>query len=131
MMQPQQQTQLLPIFTAPILEGLKIVEYKGLVTARNVRAVNAVRDFFTSFRDIFGGRSDSYQEVMTDMEREVFTEISMQARALGANAVIGVGLDFENESAWTNDRRGCGPHCDLGHTGKRGKSSASSNYCKI
>ena len=66
------------------------------ISARNVRAVNAIRDFFTSFRDFFGGRSASYQEVMEDMEREVLAEIRADAIRLGANAVIGFSLDFKN-----------------------------------
>lgn len=84
------------IFTAPILEGYRIAEYKGLVTARNVRAVNIVRDFFTSFRDIFGGRSGSYEGVMGDMENEVLATIAVRAEAIGANAIIGFSIDFEN-----------------------------------
>ena len=55
------------IFTTPILDGIKIKEYRGIVIARNVRAINIVRDFFTSFRDIIGGRSGAYQEVMKAM----------------------------------------------------------------
>lgn len=86
----------MPILTTPIVEGVKVTEYKGLVTARNVRAVNVVRDFFTAFRDFFGGRSTSYQEIMADMEREVLAEIRADATRLGANAVIGFSLDFDN-----------------------------------
>jgi uncharacterized protein YbjQ (UPF0145 family) len=84
------------ILTTPIVEGTAVSEYKGLVTARNVRAVNVIRDFFTSFRDFFGGRSESYQEVMADMEREVLAEVRSEAARLGANAVIGFTLDFDN-----------------------------------
>ena len=65
-------------------------------TARNVRAVNVIRDFFTAFRDFVGGRSVSYQEVMKDMEREVLAEIRAEATRMGANAVIGFTLDFDN-----------------------------------
>jgi uncharacterized protein YbjQ (UPF0145 family) len=86
----------MPILTTPILEGVTVREYKGLVTARNVRAVNVIRDFFTAFRDFFGGRSSSYQEVMSDMEREVLAEIRADSARLGANAVIGFTLDFDN-----------------------------------
>jgi len=84
------------IFTTPVIEGYRIVEYKGLVTARNARAVNIVRDFFTSFRDIFGGRSGSYESVMTDMENEVLAIVATQAQTVGANAIIGFRIDFEN-----------------------------------
>lgn len=84
------------IFTSPVLDGIKIAEYKGLVTAKNVRAVNLFRDFFTAFRDIFGGRSQSYQNVMQDMENEVVEEIKHEAQKLGANAIVGFRIDFEN-----------------------------------
>jgi len=84
------------ILTTPILDGVEIIEYKGLVTAKNVRAVNVVRDFLTSFRDFFGGRSGSYQDVMDEIQREVIAEISREAEKLGANAIIGFSLDFDN-----------------------------------
>ncbi len=84
------------VFTTPVLDGVKILEYKGLVTARNVRAVNVIRDFLTSFRDFFGGRSQSYQNVMGDIENEVVEEIKKEAERLGANAIVGLRLDFEN-----------------------------------
>jgi uncharacterized protein YbjQ (UPF0145 family) len=87
------------IFTSPIVEGDRIAEYKGLVTAKNVRAVNVVRDFFTVFRDFFGGRSMSYQAVMEDVEREVISEIKEKAKNVGANAIVGFALDFDNISA--------------------------------
>jgi uncharacterized protein YbjQ (UPF0145 family) len=86
----------IPILTTPIIDGAHVIEYKGIVTARNVRGVNVIRDFFTAFRDFFGGRSGSYQEVMTDMEHEVFHEIRAAAQQMGANAVIGFTLDFDN-----------------------------------
>ena len=84
------------IFTTPILDGIKIKEYKGIVIARNVRAVNIVRDFFTSFRDIFGGRSSSYQDVMKSMQDDVIAEAKEEAKKLGANAIVGFSLDYDN-----------------------------------
>lgn len=84
------------IITAPLLQGLAIKQYKGLTIARSVRAVNIVRDFFTSFRDMFGGRSLSYQEVMDEMQYEIIGELKQQARCLGGNAIIGFRLDFDN-----------------------------------
>jgi uncharacterized protein YbjQ (UPF0145 family) len=84
------------IFTTPILDGIKIKEYKGIVIVRNVRAVNIIRDFFTSFRDIFGGRSESYQEVMKSMQDDVIAEAKDEARKLGANAIVGFALDYDN-----------------------------------
>jgi uncharacterized protein YbjQ (UPF0145 family) len=84
------------IFTTPILDGIKITEYKGIVIARNVRAVNIIRDFFTSFRDIFGGRSSSYQDVMREMQNDVIAELQEDAARLGANAIVGFTLDYDN-----------------------------------
>ncbi|MHC4486970.1 MAG: YbjQ family protein [Planctomycetota bacterium] len=84
------------IFTTPILDGIKIKEYKGIVITRNVRAINIVRDFLTSFRDIFGGCSGSYQEVMKSMQDDVIAEAKEEARKLGANAIVGFALDYDN-----------------------------------
>jgi len=84
------------IFTTPILDGMPIKEYRGLVIARNVRAINIIRDFFTSFRDIFGGRSGSYQDVMRGMQDEVIAELKEEALRLGANAIVGFSLDYDN-----------------------------------
>jgi uncharacterized protein YbjQ (UPF0145 family) len=84
------------IFTTPILDGIKIRQYKGIVIVRNVRAVNVIRDFFTSFRDIFGGRSESYQEVMRLMQDDVIAEAKGEAMRLGANAIVGFTLDYDN-----------------------------------
>lgn len=87
------------IFTTPILDGIKIVEYKGLVIVRNVRAVNIVRDLLTSFRDIFGGRSQSYQDVMMQMQNDVIVEAKQEALRMGANAIVGFMLDYDNIGA--------------------------------
>ena len=84
------------IFTTPILDGIRIKEYKGLVVVRNVRAVNIIRDFFTIFRDIFGGRSGAYQEVMRSMQDDVIAEAKKEASRLEANAIVGFSLDYDN-----------------------------------
>lgn len=89
-------TDDIQIFTTPILDGIRIKEYKGIVIARNVRAINIFRDFFTSFRDIIGGRSGSYQEVMKAMQAEVVAEAKAEAKQLGANAIVGFSLDYDN-----------------------------------
>src|SRR3972149_145903 len=82
--------------TTPVLDGVEIQEYLGPVVVRNVRAINIVRDFFTSIRDIFGGRSGAYQEVIDDMYREVLEDVRDRAESMGANAVIGLRIDFES-----------------------------------
>ena len=87
------------LFTTPILDGITITEYKGVVISRNVRAINIIRDFFTSFRDIFGGRSGSYQDVMREMQDEVIAELKAEAQRLGANAIVGFTIDYDNVGA--------------------------------
>lgn len=87
------------ILTTSAVEGRRVIEYKGLVTAKNVRAVNLIRDFLTFFRDKVGGRSKSYQDVMDEMQEEVIEEISREAEKLGTNAIIGFHLDFKNISS--------------------------------
>ena len=87
------------IFTTPILDGIRIKEYRGLVVVRNVRAVNIIRDFFTVFRDIFGGRSGAYQEVMRSMQEDLIAEVKEEVKRLGANAIVGFSLDYDNIGA--------------------------------
>lgn len=84
------------ILTTHLMQGYEVVAYQGLVTAKNVRAINLIRDFFTVFRDLVGGRSSSYQQVMDEIQSEVIAELSAQASALGANAILGFQLDFES-----------------------------------
>ncbi|MHC4481078.1 MAG: YbjQ family protein [Planctomycetota bacterium] len=87
------------IVTTPVLDGVEVQEYLGPVVVRSVRAVNIVRDFFTVFRDIFGGRSGAYQEVVDDMFRDIMTEMRQRAEQMGATAVIGFRIDFESIGA--------------------------------
>jgi len=87
------------ITTTPIIEGKTIVDYKGVVTARNARAVNIFRDIFTSIRDVFGGRSGSYEKVMETMTTEMNQELMDKASQFGANAIIGYRYDYENISS--------------------------------
>jgi uncharacterized protein YbjQ (UPF0145 family) len=84
------------IFTTPILDGIAIKEYKGIVIVRNVSAINIVRDLFTRVRDIFGGRSGSYQGAMKNMEVAVIAEVKEEARKLGANAIVDFNLDYDS-----------------------------------
>ncbi|MCF7849565.1 MAG: YbjQ family protein [Kiritimatiellales bacterium] len=84
------------ITTTHTLQDRTIIEYKGIISAKNVRGINVIRDFLTSFRDFFGGRSGSYQDVMSAMEQELLSELQQQASVMGANAVIGVTIDFDN-----------------------------------
>ncbi len=73
------------IFTTPILDDVKILEYKEPVIVRNVRAMSIIHDMMTRVRDVVGGRSGSYQDLMKKMEEEVIEELKEKARAMGAS----------------------------------------------
>ena len=84
------------IFTTPILDDIKILEYLGPVIIRNVRAMSIVHDWMTRVRDVIGGRSGSYQDLMKKMEDEVMEELMEEAQKMGANAVIDFKLDYDS-----------------------------------
>ena len=76
-------------------EGRRIVAYKGLVGGDAILGANMFRDFFAGIRDILGGRSGSYEKVLRTAKNEAINDMLEQARELGANAVVGVDLDYE------------------------------------
>lgn len=76
--------------TTPIIEGKRITTYYGIVSGETIIGANVFRDFFASIRDIVGGRSGSYEEVLREAKDTALKEMSEQARQMGANAVIGV-----------------------------------------
>ena len=76
------------VTTTPTIEGGRITRYYGI-------GANVFRDFFASIRDVVGGRSGSYEEVLREAKDIALREMQEHARALGANAVIGVDLDYE------------------------------------
>jgi uncharacterized protein YbjQ (UPF0145 family) len=83
------------ISTTPTLEGHPIREYKGIVTGETIIGANLFRDFFAGIRDIVGGRAGSYEEVLREAKDTAIREMMDEARKLGANAVVGVDLDYE------------------------------------
>ena len=76
-------------------EGRRIVAYKGLVGGDAILGANMFRDFFAGIRDILGGRSGSYEKVLRKAKNEAIGDMMEQARELGANAVVGIDLDYE------------------------------------
>ena len=84
------------IFTTPILDNIRILEYKDPLIVRNVRAMSIIHDLMTRVRDVVGGRSGAYQDVMKKIEDEVFDEIKVKAIEQGANAIVGFHLDFDS-----------------------------------
>ena len=81
--------------TTPTIEGKWITRYYGIVTGETIIGANLFRDFFASIRDIVGGRSSSYEEVLRQAKDTALHEMQEQASLLGANAVVGVDLDYE------------------------------------
>mgnify|MGYP000781324748 CR=1 FL=1 len=78
------------ITTTSVIEGAKITRYYGIVSGETIIGANVFRDFFASIRDVVGGRSGSYEEVLREAKDTALREMQEQARLLGANAVIGV-----------------------------------------
>jgi uncharacterized protein YbjQ (UPF0145 family) len=83
------------ITTTPSVEGKKIVRYLGVVSSEAVVGANIFRDLFASIRDIVGGRTASYESVLREAKDSALRELQENAVALGANAVVGIDLDYE------------------------------------
>lgn len=81
--------------TTPNLEGKRIVKYIGIVTGEAILGANIIRDFFASITDIVGGRSAAYEHSLREAKDTAMNEMTEQAMSMGANAVIGVDLDYE------------------------------------
>ncbi len=83
------------VSTTPSIEGKRIVNYYGLVSGEAILGANLFKDLFASVRDIVGGRSGAYEEELRKAKHIALEEMKEEARALGANAVVGVDLDYE------------------------------------
>lgn len=77
------------------VEGRRIVSYLGIVAGEAIMGTNVFKDLFASVRDIVGGRSAAYEEEMAKARETALAEIAARARALGADAVVGVSVDTE------------------------------------
>lgn len=83
------------ITTTNSIEGRKIIEYRGIVVGEAIMGANIVRDVFASITDIVGGRSGAYEGKLQDARDTALRELQDRASLLGANAVVGVDLDYE------------------------------------
>ncbi|WP_119309883.1 heavy metal-binding domain-containing protein [Cohaesibacter haloalkalitolerans] len=83
------------ITTTPNVEGHAIVEYKGLVNGEAILGANVFKDFFAGIRDIVGGRSGAYESELQRAREIAVDEMTQYAQRLGANAIIGVDVDYE------------------------------------
>ena len=83
------------VTTTNSIEGRKVVDYRGLVVGEAIVGANIVRDFFAGITDIVGGRSGAYESKLQDARDTALRELEERAASKGANAVIGVDLDYE------------------------------------
>jgi uncharacterized protein YbjQ (UPF0145 family) len=81
------------------IEGKPVKQYIGIVTGEVILGANLFKDFFASIRDIIGGRSGAYERVLKEAKDNALQELTSNARAMGANAIIGIDLDYETLGA--------------------------------
>lgn len=77
------------------IDGHQVKKYHGVVTGEAIIGANLFKDFFASITDLVGGRSGSYERVLREAKENAMQELQYNAQALGANAVIGIDLDYE------------------------------------
>ncbi|MCZ7557857.1 MAG: heavy metal-binding domain-containing protein [Bacteroidia bacterium] len=87
------------VTTTQGIEGKSIVEYKGIVTGEAILGANIFKDIFAGIRDIVGGRSATYENELRSAKDIALREMQERAQAMGANAIVGVDLDYENLGA--------------------------------
>lgn len=85
--------------TTPQIEGRTIQRYMGVVTGETIIGANFVKDFFAGIRDIVGGRSASYENVLREAKDTSMREMMERAQAMGANAIVGIDIDYETIGA--------------------------------
>lgn len=81
--------------TTPSIEGKKIERYLGVVVGEAILGANLFKDLFAGIRDIVGGRSGAYEKELQRARETAMEELTERARQLGANAVVGIDLDYE------------------------------------
>jgi hypothetical protein len=81
--------------TTPTLEGHPIKQYLGIVTGETIIGANAIKDFMAGLTDFFGGRSTTYEKVLIEAKETALAELEQRASQRGANAVVGIDLDYE------------------------------------
>ena len=81
--------------TTPTLEGKAIREYRGIVVGEAILGANIFKDLFAGIRDIIGGRSGAYEKELARAREIAFEELKERAQAQGANAVVGIDIDYE------------------------------------
>jgi uncharacterized protein YbjQ (UPF0145 family) len=83
------------VTTTHSIDNKPVREYVGIVTGETIIGANFIKDFFAGIRDIVGGRSGSYEKVLREAKDSAMSEMIDRAKQLGADAVIGIDLDYE------------------------------------
>lgn len=83
------------VTTTPAIDGATITQYLGIISSDAVMGTNIFRDLFASIRDIVGGRAASYEKLLQDAKNMALADLTERARALGADAIVGVDIDYE------------------------------------
>lgn len=83
------------VTTTPSVEGKRIVSYQGVVFGEVISGVNVLKDFAAGLSNFFGGRSATYEEELMQARETALQELEQRAAAVGANAVVGVDIDYE------------------------------------
>ena len=83
------------ITTTPSVEGKRIVNYFGIVFGEVITGVNVIKDFAAGLSNFFGGRSATYEEELMNARHQALAEMEQRAYQLGANAMVGVDIDYE------------------------------------
>jgi uncharacterized protein YbjQ (UPF0145 family) len=83
------------ITTTPNIEGKRITKYIGLVNGEAIIGANLIKDFFANISDVVGGRSGAYEQGLREAKSIALKEMMDQAHRLGANAIIGIDLDYQ------------------------------------
>jgi uncharacterized protein YbjQ (UPF0145 family) len=92
---PTQEEINVILSTTTAIDGRQVTQYLGVVTGEAILGANVVKDLFAGIRDIVGGRSGAYEQELRNAREIAFTDLSAAAQQLGADAVIGIDLDYE------------------------------------
>ena len=86
------------VSTTPTLEGMQIVSYLNIVYGEVIMATDVGQDFIAGFSNFFGGRSGTYEEALSNARQDAINEMKMRAKEMGANAIVGVDIDYESHA---------------------------------
>lgn len=92
---PGAKASVMIVTTTPGVEGRRVTHYLGIVAGEAVIGANVFRDLFAGIRDVIGGRSGSYEKTLREARETALADMAEEARRLGADAIVGVSVDFE------------------------------------